>query len=344
MLTQRSDEQRSDNPGDSYNSLKRVSQHANGEFVDMGKTKIKVDQVCMWWFNCAPLRKPRKTPSPFQAISAVLQAQFKAETISVQRDADFSGTLTFQLPTAKDSQLYVSGKDFQLKDSNDAVINPTFNAGVFAVCPLLHQYICTLGFQLYPLSSSQWTLKLVAGSNASPKISYRAVIEVDNQAFMAYTYNKVADATAAYPVAQIDHYVVLNGQNYLTSAKVSGVSASDSNKEVFGQIDLEQRTIDSNFPFIGKTPINCTAGPFWTKIQYTAGNDEIQLLISSFCFEPDHHSNYEHQNTCSGHGTWDDEKKKCICKKYFSGDNCQNVLCLNGGTVNDFPSMVCLKA
>lgn len=91
--------------------MKRLSHRCNGELADLGKSKSLVKQ----------------------AVHAILQAQFKAETIGVQRDVDFSKTIGFQLVTNKNSLLYVSGKNFQLKDSNDAVINPVQNAGSFAV-------------------------------------------------------------------------------------------------------------------------------------------------------------------------------------------------------------------
>jgi hypothetical protein len=123
---------------------------------------------------------------------------------------------------------------------------------------------------------------LVAGEGASPKISYRAVIENDKRLYVAYTQNKLADATAVYPVAKIPHNVVLNAPDEFSTAKISGVSALDSNNEVFTQTEMEARPSDSNFPMIAKLPIDCTIGPFLTKIQF--GDD--QVLIPSFCFDP----------------------------------------------------------
>jgi hypothetical protein len=34
---------------------------------------------------------------------------------------------------------------------------------------------------------------------------------------------------------------------------------------------------------------------------------------------------------------WNKEKKKCVCKQFYDGPNCEITLCQNGGTVNDFP-------
>lgn len=111
IISERSDEQRAADPGDPYFSLKRISHRSNGELVDLGKAKTNAKQ----------------------AVSALLQAQYKAETVDVQRDVDFSSPLEFILSTVKPAQLYVSGSGFQLQDSNNAPINPAIDAGTFAV-------------------------------------------------------------------------------------------------------------------------------------------------------------------------------------------------------------------
>lgn len=124
---------------------------------------------------------------------------------------------------------------------------------------------------------------MVANGAASPTISFRAVYECDKQIYVAYTHNQEADATSVYSVSKIPHQVVLNAPQEFSTAKISGVSSTNSDTEIFGQTDMEARSTDSSFPMIAKTSINdCTLGPFWTKIRF----GDQQILVPSFCFDP----------------------------------------------------------
>lgn len=253
-----------------------------------------------------------------EAVNALLEAQFKSETIAARRDADFSKTIDVHLETSQNSLLYVSGKGFELTDVGGNVIKPQNNAGTFV---------------LYLLTNSQKDLKLVPQQGASAKISYRAVIETDKQLFVAYTHNKLSDATSVYCISQIPHQVVLHAPDDFVFSNISGVRLDDYNVEVFSQVEMEVRKTDSNFPMIAKSTIKCTVGPFYTKIKYSGQ----EILMPNFCFDPDHHNPDDHSNSCNGNGSWNKDTKKCDCKKYFEGDNCEKVICENGGSVNDFP-------
>ncbi|TKR81260.1 hypothetical protein L596_015161 [Steinernema carpocapsae] len=82
----------------------------------------------------------------------------------------------------------------------------------------------------------------------------------------------------------------------------------------------------------------CSLGPFYSQIdvKYGGGTGFLRRILPGLCQIPVNRPVISHPPKCQNGGHLD-VSRKCVCEPYFSGNLCETIVCINGGSLNPYP-------